>query len=257
MTICVAMLVSGFVSLSLTLMLCSRTLKAFGHQKHDEGERPAVAGGPEDAGNDGRAPVAVRHGKFWEATERGYEWLVGGYRWTLEIALEHRALTLAICGVLFLVTIGLFYVIPKGFIPNDDTSQIVGYTEAAEGISFTEMSRHQEQIVDLIRKDPNVVGVLSTVGLSDISAASNTGNILILLKPTNQRHKDVEVIIDDLRPRLAQVPGVRIYLQNPPLVQVGGQVTKSPYQLTLQGPDRNELYASANNLMRKMEAMPQ
>ena len=251
-TISVAILVSGFVSLSLTPMLCSRLLKAIGHRR-DAGKD---TGEPQSAPVGTALPADAVHGKFWQATERGYEWLVGGYRWTLQVALEHRALTLLICGVLFLITIGLFYVIPKGFIPNDDTSRIVGYTEAAEGISFTEMERHQEQIVDLIRKDPNVVGVLSTVGLSDISAASNTGNILILLKPTNQRHKDVEVIIDDLRPRLAQVPGVRIYLQNPPLVQVGGQVTKSPYQLTLQGPDRNELYASADALMRKMTALP-
>jgi HAE1 family hydrophobic/amphiphilic exporter-1 len=243
-TISVAILVSGFVSLSLTPMLCSRILKSFGHKR--KSEPPAVAGGH-----------ALQHGRFWQATERGYDWLVGGYRWTLQIALEHRALTLMICGVLFLITIALFYVIPKGFIPNDDTAQIVGYTEAAEGISFEEMSRHQEQIVDLIRKDPNVVGVLSTVGESDISAASNTGNILILLKPVHDRKKDVEAIIDDIRPRLATVPGVRIYLQNPPLVQVGGQVTKSPYQLTLQGPVRDELYAKANELMQKMAAMPQ
>jgi HAE1 family hydrophobic/amphiphilic exporter-1 len=267
-TISVAILVSGFVSLSLTPMLCSRILKAFGHRKS---EPPALAGGPVDdaaeaTGKDAGEPQAgmpalrepaLQHGRFWQKTERAYEWLVGGYRWTLEIALEHRALTLAICGVLFLITIALFYVIPKGFIPNDDTSQIVGYTEAAEGISFSEMSRHQEQIVDLIRKDPNVLGVLSTVGQSDISAASNSGNILILLKPVHDRHKDVEAIIQDLRPRLSQVPGMRIYLQNPPLVQVGGQVTKSPYQLTLQGPDRNELYASADKLMQKMIAMPQ
>src|SRR5438105_4122959 len=273
-TISVAILVSGFVSLSLTPMLCSRILKAFGHQKHDEdgvrnptvregaeasedaGRMPALPAESEDAGKDARAPGAPRHGKFWEASERAYEWLVGGYRWTLQVALENRALTLAICGVLFLITIALFYVIPKGFIPNDDTSQIVGYTEAAEGISFTEMSRHQEKIVDLIRKDPNVVGVLSTVGLSDISAASNTGNILILLKPVNQRSKDVEAVIDDLRPKLAAVPGMQIFLQNPPLVQVGGQVTKSPYQLTLQGPDQKELYASANALLQKMANLP-
>ena len=91
--------------------------------------------------------------------------------------------------VLFGVTIVLFYVIPKGFIPTDDTSQIVGYTEAAEGISFPEMSRHQEQMVDIIRANPNVAGVLSTVGQSDVSAASNTGNILILLKPLSQRRR--------------------------------------------------------------------
>src|SRR5215471_12290738 len=119
------------------------------------------------------------------------------------------------------------------------------------------MSRHQEQIVDLIRSDPNVTGVLSTVGESDVSAASNTGNILILLKPVNQRKKDVEAVIDDLRPMLASVPGIRIYLQNPPLVQVGGQVTKSPYQLTLQGPDRNELYTNADKLLKKMSVLPQ
>jgi hydrophobic/amphiphilic exporter-1 (mainly G- bacteria), HAE1 family len=266
-TISVAILVSGFVSLSLTPMLCSRILKAFGHKRPDgeRGSSPSVREGV-DTGKDAGEPQAgmpaphqpaLQHGGFWQFTERGYEWLVGSYRWTLQLALEHRALTLGICGMLFLVTIALFYIIPKGFIPNDDTSRIVGYTEAAEGISFNEMSRHQEQIVDLIRQDPNVVGVLSTVGQSDISAASNTGNILILLKPANQRKKDVDTIIEELRPELATVPGVRIYLQNPPLVQVGGQVTKSPYQLTLQGPDRDELYTSADALMRKMTAMPQ
>jgi len=234
-------------------MLCSRILKAFGHQKHGDDGAGTDAGEPQSRA----VGTAVQHGKFWEATERGYEWLVGGYRWTLQVALENRGLTLAICGVLFLVTIALFYIIPKGFIPNDDTSQIVGYTEAAEGISFTEMSRHQEQIVDLIRQNPNVVGVLSTVGQSDVSAASNSGNILIILKPVNQRHKDVDAVIEDLRPKLAAVPGMRIYLQNPPLVQVGGQVTKSPYQLTLQGPDRDELYSKANELLVKLAALPQ
>ena len=254
-TISVAILVSGFVSLSLTPMLCSRLLKSLGHRR-DSG------GGGRDVSEDadaarGHQHGGLQHGRFWQATERGYEWLVGGYRWTLQLALEHRPLTMLICGVLFLITIGLFYVIPKGFIPTDDTSRIVGYTEAAEGISFNEMSRHQEQVVDIIRKDPNVLGVLSTVGLSDISAASNTGNILILLKPVHDRKKDVEAIIEDLRPKVASVPGMRIFLQNPPLVQVGGQVTKSPYQLTLQGPDRNELYAKADVLLKEMAKVPQ
>ena len=251
-TISVAILVSGFVSLSLTPMLCSRLLKAVGRRK-DEGE-PGREGAPQPEDADRMTAV---HGKFWQKTERVYEWLVGGYRWTLQLALEHRPLTMLICGVLLLITIALFYIIPKGFIPTDDTSQIVGYTEAAEGISFTEMSRHQEQIVEIIRKDPNVLGVLSTVGQSDVSAASNTGNILILLKPVHDRRKDVEAIIEDLRPKVSTVPGMRIFMQNPPLVQVGGQVTKSPYQLTLQGPNRDELYAKANELLRKMNDLPQ
>ena len=259
-TISVAILVSGFVSLSLTPMLCSRLLKAIGHRRDDDAEAdrvssPTVREGSSPQEEVGRMPAL--HSAWWQKTERGYEWLVGGYRWTLQVVLDHRALTMLICTGLFLVTIGLFYVIPKGFIPNDDTSRIVGYTEAAEGISFVEMSKHQEQMVDLIRTDPNVVGVLSTVGFSDVSAASNSGNVLVLLKPVNQRKKDVETIIEDLRPRLATVPGMRIFLQNPPLVQVGGQVTKSPYQLTLQGPDRNELYANADALQKKMAALPQ
>jgi len=265
-TISVAILISGFVSLSLTPMLCSRLLKAIKHPKDGEGAEDNEEPGPpaetptsEEAGRMPalpRRPAHLGKSRWWSITERGYERLVGGYRWTLERVLEHRALTVLISIGLLGVTIFLFYVIPKGFIPNDDTSQIVGYTEAAEGISFTEMSRHQEQLVDIIRANPNVAGVLSTVGQSDVSAASNTGNILILLKPLSQRREGVDSIIEELRPKLAAVAGMRIYLQNPPLVQVGGQVTKSPYQLTLQGPDRNELYKSAATLQERMALLP-
>jgi hydrophobic/amphiphilic exporter-1 (mainly G- bacteria), HAE1 family len=261
-TISVAILISGFVSLSLTPMLCSRLLKAIRHKSpalssadEESVGNPTVREGPFHEQDAARMPA--NQGKWWQKTERAYEWLVGGYRWTLELALEHRALTIMICGVLFAITIFFFYVIPKGFIPNDDIGQIVGYTEAAEGISFEEMSRHQQQIVDIIRENKNVAGVLSTVGQSDVSAASNSGNILILLKPLKERQQDVDSIIEDLRPKLNSVAGMRIFLQNPPLVQVGGQVTKSPYQLTLQGPDRNDLYSNANILLEKMTALPQ
>ncbi len=259
-TISVAILVSGFVSLSLTPMLCSRILKTFSGHRHDHGREPLLAGdvsSPTVTEGSREDRIEPPKGAWWQKTEHAYEWLVGGYRWTLQLALEHRALTILICGVLFVITVFFFYVIPKGFIPNDDTSRIIGYTEAAEGISFDEMSRHQQQIVDIVRANPNVSGVLSTVGESDISAASNTGNILIILKPLSQRRQGVETIIEDLRPKLANVPGMRIYLQNPPLVQVGGQVTKSPYQLTLQGPDRNELYRNAEVLEQKIAALPQ
>src|SRR5437867_1746200 len=260
-TISVAILVSGFVSLSLTPMLCSRILKTFSGHRHDHGREPLSTEASVRNPTVREGPHADRieppKGPWWQKTEHAYEWLVGGYRWTLQLALEHRALTILICGVLFVITVFFFYVIPKGFIPNDDTSRIIGYTEAAEGISFDEMARHQQQIVDIVRANPNVSGVLSTVGESDISAASNTGNILILLKPLSQRQQGVETIIEALRPKLANVPGMRIYLQNPPLVQVGGQVTKSPYQLTLQGPDRNELYRNAQILQQKIAALPQ
>ncbi|HEY6806361.1 MAG TPA: efflux RND transporter permease subunit [Pyrinomonadaceae bacterium] len=255
-TISVAILISGFVSLSLTPMLCSRLLKPVHHK--DDPDLGPQASSPADQANvtgQARTPAVPVKG-FWGWTEAAYERLVGGYRWTLEVALKHRLLTVMISAVLFVVTVFLFYMIPKGFIPNDDTSQIVGYTEAVEGISFDEMTRHQEQMVDIIRSNPNVLGVLSTVGASDVSAASNTGNVLILLKPLGQRKTDVDTVIEQLRPKLAELPGIRIYLQNPPLVQVGGQVTKSPYQLTMQGPDRNDLYRSARELEGKIAALP-
>ena len=268
-TISVAILISGFVSLSLTPMLCSRLLKAIGSRRKVDAEASPTDGGPpatdsSTAKHTGGAAAVANNGPraakeksgWFNVTEHAYEWMVGGYRSTLKLVLEHRALTVLISTALFAVTIVLFYEIPKGFIPNDDTSQIVGYTEAAEGISFSEMSRHQEQMVDIIRGNPNVTGVLSTVGQSDVSAASNSGNILILLKALSQRRMSVDAIIEELRPQLAIVPGIRIYLQNPPLVQVGGQVTKSPYQLTLQGPNRNDLFSNAQALQQKIAALP-
>jgi len=264
-TISVAILISGFVSLSLTPMLCSRLLKAVGFTRHksvplSDETSPSV----KNKARPDEAPQARPHDEasssehvsWWWWLERGYELMADGYRWSLQRVLEHRALTVLISTALLVVTVLLFYRIPKGFIPNDDTGQIIGYTEAAEGVSFPEMSRHQAQLVDVIRGDKNVTGVLSTVGQSDVSAASNTGNILILLKPLSQRREDVDQIIEDLRPKLATVPGIRIYLQNPPLVQVGGQVTKSPYQLTLQGPDRDQVYRNANQLQQKIAALP-
>jgi len=263
-TISVAILVSGFVSLSLTPMLCSRLLKAVGlHRDKPSAKEPAEAseGSKKDSALPGRragnGEEAEKPRGWWTWTERAYERLAGGYKWTLELALKHRPLVVLVSVALFVVTILLFYIIPKGFIPSDDTSQIIGYTEAAEGTSFEEMSRHQEQAVDVIRANPNVVGVLSTVGASDVSAASNTGNILVLLKDSSQHSADVDTVIEQLRPKLAGISGMRVYLQNPPLVQVGGQVTKSPYQLTLQGPDRDELYHDAQELQNKIAALPE
>src|SRR2546425_3158460 len=264
-TISVAILVSGFVSLSLTPMLCSRLLKTIGFHRDDDSDIAPAAEAADAVKEEAASPQsktkpgepAEKPRGWWSWTESAYERMVDGYKWTLELALKQRPLVVLISVALFIVTIILFYVIPKGFIPSDDTSQIIGYTEAAEGTSFEEMSRHQAQAVDVIRANPNVIGVLSTVGASDVSAASNTGNILILLKPLAQRSDTVDTVIEQLRPNLAAVSGMRIYLQNPPLVQVGGQVTKSPYQLTLQGPDRDELYRAAQDLQNKIAVLPE
>ncbi len=213
-TISVAILVSGFVSLTLTPMLCSRFLKA----SHVASE-----------------------GRFFRATERVFTAWLGLYERTLGWILERQRATLAVSGVLFVVTGLLFVVIPKGFLSSDDTGQFIGYTEGLPGVSFAEMARHQKEVADLIRKEPAVRGVSSTVGASDASPAGNSGNLLVLLKPRGQRKQGVDEIIEELRPKLAAVSGIRVFLQNPPSVSIGGQVTRSPYQLTLQGSDRAEL----------------
>jgi HAE1 family hydrophobic/amphiphilic exporter-1 len=147
-------------------------------------------------------------------------------------------------------------VIPKGFLSSDDTGQFIGYTEGLAGVSFTEMQRHQKEATDLIRAHPAVAGVSSTVGQSDASPAGNSGNLLVLLKPRAERRQDVDEIIEELRPKLARVSGLRVFLQNPPSVSIGGQVTRSPYQLTLQASDRAELARVTEKLEAKVKAIP-
>jgi hydrophobic/amphiphilic exporter-1 (mainly G- bacteria), HAE1 family len=228
-TISVAILVSGFVSLTLTPMLCSRFLKA----SH-----------------------VANEGRFFRATERIFTAWLGLYERTLSWILARQKETLAVSGVLFLVTAVLFVVIPKGFLSSDDTGQFIGYTEGLPGVSFAEMARHQREAAELIRKHPGVRGVSSTVGASDASPAGNSGNLLVLLKPRGDRKQDVDGIIEELRPKLASVSGIKVFLQNPPSVSIGGQVTRSPYQLTLQGSDRAELSKYTELLEAKVKALP-
>jgi HAE1 family hydrophobic/amphiphilic exporter-1 len=228
-TISVAILVSGFVSLTLTPMLCSRFLKA----SH-----------------------VANEGRFFRATERVFQAWLGLYERTLGWILARRRGTLLVSGVLFLVTAALFVVIPKGFLSSDDTGQFIGYTEGLPGVSFAEMARHQKEAADLIRRHPGVAGVSSTVGQSDASPAGNSGNLLVLLKARGDRRQGVDEIIEELRPKLASVSGIKVFLQNPPSVSIGGQVTRSPYQLTLQGSDRAELAKYTGLLEAKVKTLP-
>jgi HAE1 family hydrophobic/amphiphilic exporter-1 len=228
-TISVAVLVSGFVSLSLTPMLCSRFLKA------------------SNISNEGR---------FFRATEKIFKRWLALYERTLQWVLDRQTETLVVSGFLVVVTAALFVGIPKGFLSSDDTGQFIGYTEGAPGISFPELAKHQRELVDIIRRHPAVSGVSSTVGASDASPSGNSGTVLVLLKPRGDRKQDVDRVIEDLRPRLDRVAGIKIYLQNPPSVSIGGQVTRSPYQLTLQGSDRNELARMTGILETKLKTLP-
>jgi hydrophobic/amphiphilic exporter-1 (mainly G- bacteria), HAE1 family len=228
-TIGVAVLISGFVSLTLTPMMCSRFL---------------------------RPPSKVRHGRLYQTSEKIFDGVLGFYGRTLERVLDHR---LAAMGVLALVLVAsgyLFVKIPKGFLPSEDTGSIFTFTQGAEGISFESMKEHQLALGAIVKADPNVEQFMSFVGPRGASSGGNTGILFIRLKARDQRELSVDQVITELRPKLAQVPGIQAFMQNPPPIRIGGQLTKSQYQYTLQGSDTDSLYTAAQTLEGKMRELP-
>jgi HAE1 family hydrophobic/amphiphilic exporter-1 len=154
-------------------------------------------------------------------------------------------------------TIGLFKVSSYGFLPSEDIGQIFGFTEAAQGISFEAMKQHQLAVMDVVRQDPNVDNFSSTAGAGGPSPTGNIGRIFITLKPRSQRKLHADEVIQQLRPKLAKIPGIQVFLQNPPPIRIGGQLTKSQYQFTLQGVETNELFEHASELEEKMRQLPE
>src|SRR5579883_315575 len=231
-TICVAILISGIVSVTLTPMLCSRFLRSPEHQKHSW---------------------------FYRVTERFFEGMLRVYDRTLQIVLRHRGLTMAASGLVLAGTLLMFVTIPKGFIPDQDTDQIYAVTEAAQGTSYYQMVEYQKQVADVFRTNKNVLALMSTVGGTSASTLGgpNYGELVVHLKPRAERDELVNQIIEDLRPKLSIFPGMRVYLQNPPTIRIGGQVIKSLYQFSMQSPDKKELYAGATRLEREIEKLPE
>jgi HAE1 family hydrophobic/amphiphilic exporter-1 len=229
-TISMAILISGFVSLTLTPMLCSRFI------------RPAAA---------------VRHGRLYLLMERFFNGLLHTYERTLKLVLNYRRTTLAVTIILTLVTAFLFTKIPMGFLPSEDTGQIFAFTEAAQGISFEDMVKHQKALAAIVAEDPNIAVFMSAVGASGASVADNAGRMFMRLKPRSERELSADEIIQELRPKVSQVPGIMMFMQNLPAIRIGGQLTKSQYQFTLQSPDTGELYHSAKEMESKMRALPQ
>jgi len=228
-TIAVSILVSGFVSLTLTPMLSSRFLRP---HDHDE-----------------------KHSKAYEVTEAGYDWLLGKYRGSLEWVMNHRPLTMVFSLLILVGTVGLFLVIPKGFIPSQDTGQLFVTTEAAQGTSFDEMVRHQLQVNAVLNADSNIAGFYSAVGGGSQVSGSNQGRLLMGLKPRDER-VSVDEMIRNLRPKLAKIPGMVVYMQNPPPIQIGGRVSKSLYQFTMQSSDIATLYPAADELVAEARKSP-
>ncbi len=230
-TICVAILISGIVSVTLTPMLCSRFL---------------------------RSPEEQKRSWFYRITEQFFEALLRVYDATLQIVLRHRAVTMTASLLVLAGTVYMFIQIPKGFIPDQDTDQIHAVTEAAQGTSYYQMVDYQKRVAEVFRTDPDVQALMSTVGGTSASTLGgpNYGELVVHLKPRSDRKLLVNDIIANLRPKLANFPGMRVYLQNPPTIRIGGQVTKSLYQFSMQSPDKEELYAGATKLQHEIEKLP-
>jgi HAE1 family hydrophobic/amphiphilic exporter-1 len=226
--IAVAILVSGFISLTLTPMLCARFLKA-----HGKGE----------------------HGWFYRVTERFFEGMRGVYERTLRVAMGQRVVVLLVAVASVAATAWLFQTMPKGFVPNDDNGQIFIMTEAAQGVSFEKMSELQQRASAVLKDKPYIEGFMSSVGVGGPNATGNTGRMFLNLVPRDRR-PPVEAIIAELRPELSKVPGLRVFPQVVPLIRLGGTLTKSLYQFTLSGPDLTALYEAAPLAEAKMRGVP-
>ncbi|MBF0564324.1 MAG: efflux RND transporter permease subunit [Nitrospirae bacterium] len=228
-TISMAILVSGFVSLTLTPMLCSRFIRPHG---------------------------SVKHGWFYNVMENAFNRLLRSYDGSLKVVLRHRRMAMVFSFLILLASIYMFKIIPMGFLPSVDTGQIFSITEAVQGISFKSMVEHQQKLAAIVKEDPNIDVFMSSVGAGGPNLAGNAGRIFMRLKPRNQRRLSADEIIQELRPKVAKVPGIQMYMQNLPLIRIGGVLTKSQYQYTLQGPDTAELYKYSTILEDNLKTSP-
>jgi hydrophobic/amphiphilic exporter-1 (mainly G- bacteria), HAE1 family len=258
-TIIAAILVSGFVSLTLTPMLCSRFL---------------------------RPPQTERHGRLYQALERGFDGMLHVYDRTLQGVLRHRLAALLASFVLIAATALFFMRIPMGFLPNEDSGLVFGITMAAEGISVDSMQQHQRALAEIISSDPNVQSSMSFAGPGGPGGGGNSGFFFLHLKDPAGRqltplhppgwlaeipgaqafcnlltrihpnHMTTDDVIDELRAKSFSVPGIMAFMQNPPPIRIGGYLTKAKYQFSLQSPDTQELYRDSNKLLAELAKLP-
>jgi hydrophobic/amphiphilic exporter-1 (mainly G- bacteria), HAE1 family len=228
-TITCAILISGVVSLSLTPLLCSRFLNSHSN---------------------------LRKMKLLILTEMIFDSWTKFYDKTLQGVMRRPVLTFIAFLLMTAMTAYMFVIIPKGFMPSEDIDQIFSMTEGVQGIAFNDMIRHQKELAEIALSNPNVACIMSSVGAGGPNVAGNTGRIFMRLKPRSQRKQSADEIIKEMRPKFAKVPGIKIFLQNPPAIRIGGQLTKSLYQVSLQSSDTKQLYQSTQDLEKALREMP-
>lgn len=235
-TITASIIISGFVSLSLIPMLCRQFLRPL----------PQLTPSQQKAA----------HGAVYNQLEQLFDLALLIYADCLNLVLRYRKTTMVANLVLVALTVYLAIICPKGFIPTADTGQIFGNTEAAQNISFADMKRHQAKFSAILNKDPNIENYMSAIGANNQGASSiNTGRALIALKPRHQRKLSADQVIQNLRKQTGNIPGIRLYMQNPPAIRLGGQSTKGLYQVTLQSNDLKSLYPSVATMVEQMRSI--
>jgi len=229
-TLSVTILLSAFISLTLTPMMCSLLLRQKGHEKH---------------------------GKFYEASERVFNSTIGFYGRTLKVVLEHQTLTLFITLATLVATIWLYILVPKGFFPIQDTGVIMGISDAPESVSFASMAERQLKLAAAILKDPDVASLSSFIGVDGTNTTPNSGRLQINLKPKDERSDDVSAIIKRLQQETAGVEGITLYMQPVQDLTVEDRVSRTQYQFSLEDADPKELAKWTSTLVAKLKTLPQ
>jgi HAE1 family hydrophobic/amphiphilic exporter-1 len=241
-TIVLAIIFSGIVSVTLTPLLCSRFLKPEGH---------------------------VRHNRLYEWSENAFDRMHGLYERTLHWSVDHRPVIFLVFLASVIATVFFGYIMPEDFFPSSDTGQIFALTEAQNGTSFDKMVQYQQQAAAIVAKDPNIDSFMSAVGSGGASTAVNSGRIFASLKAKSQRvhtcmighflcfhAMSADEVARELGRKMQNIPGINVYPQVPPMIRIGGRLTKSQYQYTLQDLNMNELQTYAVKLQNALAATP-
>ena len=228
-TLSVAVIVSAVVSLTLTPMMCGRLL------------RPAEQEHP---------------GAIARAAERGFSRVLDFYRRTLAISLRHESLMLAIAAATLAGTIGLYIVIPKGFLPQQDTGVIAAITEASQSVSIPRLAQLQAQVADIVAADPAVAGVVSFIGAGTINATANAGRLTIALKPIGDR-EPAAIVTARLAKAIADIPGITAFFQSVQDIQIGTRISRTQFQYTLVDTDPAELAEWGPKLLAMLQTLPE